>query len=170
MKSFCHKIKKLLFKKEQKKITNPRVRKEHSLERFVEIQELMFGRALSEIKNGRKTTHWIWFIFPQLKGLGTSLKAQYFGIDNFEEAKAYIQHPVLAKNLRSLAATLLALEGYSANDIFSEVDSMKVRSSMTLFDAVSPNDVFADVLDKYYDGSRCELTLEKLNTPTGIQR
>ena len=163
-------INNLFKKKEEPKKVQPKERKEHSLERFVEIQELMFGRALSEIKNGRKTTHWIWFIFPQLKGLGTSLKAQYFGIDNFEEAKAYIQHPVLAKNLRSLAATLLALEGYSANDIFSEVDSMKVRSSMTLFDAVSPNDVFADVLDKYYDGSRCELTLEKLNTPTGIQR
>ena len=169
MKSFCHKIKKLLFKKEQKKATNPRARKEHSLERFVEIQELMFERALSEVKSGRKTTHWIWFIFPQLKGLGTSLKAQYFGIENFEEAKAYIRHPVLSKYLRTITLALLELDGYSANDIFSVLDSMKVRSSMTLFDTVSPNDVFADVLEKYYDGSRSELTLKMLNTPTGIQ-
>ena len=170
MKNLFQKIKKLLFKKEQKKITNPRVPKEHSLERFVEIQELMFERALSEVKSGKKTTHWIWFIFPQLKGLGTSLKAQYFGIDNIEEATAYIQHSVLVNNLRTITTTLLELDGYSANDIFSELDSMKVRSSMTLFDVVSPNDVFAKVLDKYYNSSRCELTLKMLQAPTEVNK
>lgn len=166
MKNLFHKIKKLLLKKEAEKGRIARTSKEHSLERFVEIQELMFERALSEVKSGKKTTHWIWFIFPQLKGLGTSLKAQYFGIDNIEEATAYIQHSVLANNLRTITTTLLELDGYSANDIFSELDSMKVRSSMTQFDVVSPNDVFAKVLDKYYNSSRCELTLKMLLAPT----
>lgn len=166
MKNFFQIIKKRLFKKESEKGTNARASKEHSLERFVEIQELMFERALSEVKSGRKTTHWIWFIFPQLKGLGTSLKAHYFGIDNIEEATAYIQHSVLANNLRTITVALLELDGYSANDIFSELDSIKVRSSMTLFDVVSPNDVFAKVLDKYYNSSRCELTLKMLQAST----
>ena len=170
MKNLFHKIKKLLFKKDAKKGTKAKASKEHSLERFVEIQELMFERALSEVKSGKKTTHWIWFIFPQLKGLGTSLKAHYFGIDNIEEASAYIQHSVLANNLRTITTTLLELDGYSANDIFSELDSMKVRSSMTLFDVVSPNDVFAKVLDKYYNSSRCELTLKMLLAPTEVNK
>ena len=170
MKNLFHKIKKLLLKKEAEKGRIAKASKEHSLERFVEIQELMFERALSEVKSGKKTTHWIWFIFPQLKGLGTSLKAQYFGIDNIEEATAYIQHSVLVNNLRTITTTLLELDGYSANDIFSELDSMKVRSSMTLFDVVSPNDVFAKVLDKYYNSSRCELTLKMLQAPTEVNK
>ena len=170
MKNLFHKMKKLLFKKDAEKGTKARTSKEHSLERFVEIQELMFERALSEVKSGKKTTHWIWFIFPQLKGLGKSLKAHYFGIDNIEEASAYIQHSVLAKNLRTITAALLELEGYRMNDIFSELDSMKVRSSMTLFDVVSPNDVFAKVLDKYYNSSRCEPTLKMLQTPTEVNK
>lgn len=170
MKNLFNKIKTLLFKKGTEKRTKAKASKEHSLERFVEIQELMFERALSEVKSGKKTTHWIWFIFPQLKGLGTSLKANYFGIDNIEEASAYIQHSVLANNLRTITAALLELEGYCVNDIFSELDSMKVRSSMTLFDVVSPNDVFAKVLDKYYNSSHCEQTLRILQPPTEVNK
>ncbi len=136
--------------------------KQNPLYRFVEAQDKNYEIALAEIKAGKKQTHWIWYTFPQLKGLGKSAFADYYGIRDMQEAKHYLAHPKLGKRLRECAEALLAVDGKGVRDIFGELDAMKVRSSMTLFDLVSPNDIFAQVLDKYYDGTRCELTIKNL--------
>ena len=132
------------------------------LYRFVEAQNKDYEIALAEIKAGKKQTHWIWYTFPQLVGLGKSAFANYYGIKDMQEAKQYFAHPKLGKRLRECAEALLTVEGKGARDIFGELDAMKVRSSMTLFDLVSPNDIFAQVLEKYYDGNRCELTIKRM--------
>ena len=137
-------------------------RKQNPLYRFVEAQDKNYEIALAEIKAGKKQTHWIWYTFPQLKGLGKSAFADYYGIQDMQEAKQYLAHPKLGKRLRECAEALLAVEGKGVRDIFGELDAMKVRSSMTLFDLVSPNDLFAQVLEQYYDGKRCELTIKNL--------
>ncbi len=142
-------------------------KKEHiynpnNIERFVDAQDKDYESALSEVRSGRKRSHWIWYIFPQLKGLGRSAYAQHYGINGKDEAEAYLSHKKLEQRLREITKVLLSIDGKSAVDIFGELDAMKVRSSMTLFDAVCPNDIFAQVLDKYYDGLRCPLTLNKL--------
>lgn len=132
------------------------------LERFVEAQNKDYEAALSEVRSGRKMSHWIWYIFPQLRGLGRSAYAQHYGISGKEEAVAYLSHKILGARLREITQVLLNIDGKSAQEIFGGLDAMKVRSSMTLFDVVCPNDIFAQVLDKYYDGSRCPLTMKKL--------
>ena len=119
------------------------------------------------MKLGKKQTHWIWNTFPQLKGLGKSAFADYYGISDMHEAKRYLAHPKLNKRLREISEALLMVEGKSIRDIFGELDAMKVCSSMTLFDLISPNDIFARVLDKYYKGIRCELTLRYNTTSKG---
>ena len=144
-----------------------RERKQNPLYRFVEAQNKNYGIALQEIKAGKKQTHWIWYTFPQLKGLGKSAFADYYGIQDMQEAKQYLAHPKLGKRLRECAEALLAVEGKGVRDIFGELDAMKVHSSMTLFDLVSPNDIFAQVLDKYYDGTRCKLTLQYTSSSKG---
>lgn len=126
----------------------------YNLARFIEAQRLSYETALGEIRNGWKESHWVWYIFPQLKGLGHSYNSQYYGISGREEAVAYLEHPVLGARLREISAALLAIEVKSAVEILSRTDAVKVRSCMTLFDAICPNDIFAKVLDKYYNGKR----------------
>ena len=127
-----------------------------SLERFVSAQARDYGTALAEIRSGHKRSHWMWYIFPQLQGLGMSSTAQYYGIHGIEEAKRFIAHPGLGRNLREISNALLALD---TND----PDNLKLCSCMTLFEAAAPDEpVFGAVLDKFYGGERDSLTLEKL--------
>jgi ADP-ribosylglycohydrolase len=150
-----------IFKKEEIKI-QPRESEDHSLEKFVDAQERMYEIALAEVKSGKKQSHWIWYIFPQLEGLGHSAYAQRYGISGKEETQAFLSHHILGKRLREITNILLSMNNKSAVEIFGDLDAMKVRSSMTLFDIISPNDIFAQVLDKYYNGERCPLTIKKI--------
>ena len=127
------------------------------IERFVEAQETPYADyqlALSEIVKGRKISHWIWYIFPQLRGLGHSRMSYYYGIADRAEAEAYLNHPILGPRLREISEELLAHTNKSANWIFGDIDAAKVQSCMTLFDCISPNDIFSDVLDSFYNGER----------------
>ena len=131
----------------------------HNLNRFISAQERDYLIALSEIKNGSKQSHWIWYIFPQMYGLGSSYFAQLYEIRDREEAEAYLNHEVLGKRLREITMALLEHDVCSAEEIFGDLDAMKVRSCMTLFDIISPNDIFSDVIKRFYQNSRCEKTL-----------
>ena len=138
----------------------------YELCRFLRAQGCASGGyndALQEITDGYKHKHWIWYIFPQIKGLGFSYNSEYYGISGLEEAKAYLEHEILGKRLREITNALLQHEGKTAREIFGGIDAMKVKSSMTLFDLVAPNDIFAHVLEKFYEGQRCELTLKRMN-------
>ena len=146
-------------KKEEPKNIQPKEPKMQPLKRFLDAQEQMYGMALAEVKSGKKLSHWIWYIFPQLKGLGKSGNSHYYGIDNLEEAKAYLQHPVLGTRLREITTTFLELSGVNAKDVFGYLDAMKVRSCMTLFNEVSEDDLFRRVLERYYSGLADEKTL-----------
>lgn len=126
-----------------------------NLQRFVDAQNTfgIYDQVLAELSNGRKRSHWIWFIFPQQKGLGYSYNSEYFGLDGTEEAKAYLEHPILGKRLRECCSLLMTHVG--KKDIRaimgSGIDVLKLKTSMVLFDSVSPNDVFADVLKSFFD-------------------
>ena len=135
---------------------------QNSLSRFIQAQENDYQTALAEVRVGYKCSHWMWYIFPQLKGLGFSSTAQYYGINGREEAMTYLMHPVLGARLREITSVLLTLEGKSAVEIFGRTDAMKLRSSMTLFYAVSEDDLFKKILDKYYDGKPDGRTLAML--------
>lgn len=133
------------------------------LTRFLDAQNQVYLKALGEIQQGQKQSHWMWFIFPQLKGLGTSDAANYYGIRSLAEAKAYLQHPVLGKHLRQITTVLLALEGKTAFEVFGSPDNMKLRSCMTLFSlAQDTEDIFQHVLDKYFGGERDSKTVSLL--------
>ena len=136
----------------------------YDLLRFLTAQDSysQYKTALEEIRNGRKRSHWMWFVFPQLKGLGHSYNADYYGIAGADEARAYRQHPVLRERLREITEALLLLDGLSAKQIFGDVDAMKLRSSMTLFWEATREGLFRKVLDKYYEGKMCDKTLEML--------
>jgi uncharacterized protein (DUF1810 family) len=135
----------------------------HNLTRFLQAQEACYDDALSEIKNGRKESHWMWFIFPQLDGLGFSATSKRYAIKSLAEAKAYLNHPVLGLRLVECANAALGEEEASAQDIFGSPDDMKLRSSATLFATVSPaGSVFERLLDKYFQGKRDEQTLRLL--------
>ena len=137
----------------------------YELDRFVKAQDselYTYADALSEIKDGHKQGHWIWYVFPQIKGLGHSYKSEFYGISSKEEAKAYLEHPTLGKRLRDITQAFLDCTNPSAFNILGFPDVLKVQSCMTLFDLVSPNDIFCDVLDKYYEGKRCEKTIRRL--------
>lgn len=123
-----------------------------NLQRFLDAQEDMYPVALKEIRKGGKQSHWIWYIFPQEKGLGYSYNSQFYGLDGEEEARAYLAHPVLGTRLREITRALLAHRGHRTvrQLMGSEVDVLKLRSSMQLFDKVSPDDVFAEVLKVYF--------------------
>ena len=132
-----------------------------NLNRFLDAQERDYVDALEEIKQGYKQSHWIWFIFPQIRGLGRSSMAEYYGIISIEEARAYLENPTLKKRLIEISTALLQHKGKStAYEILGTTDAMKVRSSMTLFDQVMPNTIFAEVLDAFYNSERDEMTLE----------
>ena len=119
--------------------------------------------ALEEIKEGKKVGHWIWYVFPQLKGLGHSYNSNFYGISGIEEAQAYLNHPILGNRLREITNVLLNQnENLSARDILGGIDSMKVKSSMTLFYMASKEQLFLDVLNRYYNGNFDKRTLEKL--------
>lgn len=131
--------------------------------RFLEAQEEMYGIALEELMEGRKRSHWIWYIFPQLKGLGRSYNADCYGISGLEEAKEYLKNPILRNRLFELCEILLQSSHADATLIFGDLDAMKLRSSMTLFDAVEPDSIFDKVITKFFDGQRCHRTLQILN-------
>jgi uncharacterized protein (DUF1810 family) len=135
----------------------------YDLNRFVQAQLGVYETALAEIRAGRKRSHWMWFIFPQFAGLGFSATSRHFAIRSREEADAYVAHPVLGTRLRACAEAVLAVEGRSAREIFGSPDDVKLRSSVTLFAAVSPEgSVFHQVLDRYFGGRPDARTLELL--------
>ncbi len=135
----------------------------YNLSRFLEAQEDDFEQALSEIKAGRKRTHWMWYIFPQFEGLAFSSTSQHYAIKSVEEARAYLDHPVLGPRLRECAEAAVSVEGRSAAEIFGSPDDLKLRSCATLFACVSPpGSVFERLLDKFYGGRRDEKTLQLL--------
>ncbi len=136
----------------------------HDLSRFVEAQERVYERVTGELGNGRKTSHWIWYIFPQIAGLGFSGMSRKYSIASLDEAKAYLDHPLLGSRLEECVNLVLKTEGRSAKRILGHTDAMKLRSCLTLFAVVDPdNAVFQDTLEKYFDGEPDELTLEILN-------
>lgn len=136
--------------------------RQKGIERFVEAQKRDYKTALSEIRAGHKETHWIWYVFPQMLGLGHSCYSDLYGVRSREEAAEYLNHGILGKRLREVTEALLSVKGKTAEEIFGGLDAMKVKSCMTLFDRISPDDVFAEVLDVYYGGARCAKTLELL--------
>jgi uncharacterized protein (DUF1810 family) len=132
------------------------------LERFVQAQQPVFETALGEISRGRKRSHWMWYVFPQIAGLGRSEIARHFSIRSRAEAAAYLDHPVLGQRLRACVTALQDLTLSNPVDVFAEVDSMKLRSSLTLFEAVSGDPLFSAALDRWFAGSRDGATLKLL--------
>ena len=133
------------------------------LRRFVEAQDGVYERALGELRGGRKTGHWMWFVFPQIAGLGFSAMSQRYAIGSLAEARAYLAHPVLGERLRECAAAVLAVEGSSAEQIFGGIDAVKLRSCMTLFHRADPSEpVFEAVLEKYFAGLADPATDERV--------
>ena len=142
----------------------------YDLNRFVAAQKYDYDRALSEIRSGRKQSHWMWYIFPQLEGLGFSSMSQRYSIKSLAEAEAYLSHLILGPRLVECCAALLLVEGRSASDIFGYPDDMKLRSCATLFAQVSPaGSVFHLVLDKYFQGSPDTKTLRLLGFAAGAE-
>lgn len=136
---------------------------ESSLTRFLEAQENDYARALTEIKSGRKQSHWMWYVFPQIAGLGLSETAKFYSIRDEDEANSYLAHPVLGNRLREITQALLAIDGKTAHQILGSPDDVKLSSSMTLFSSLTPTDpVFQAVLDKYFAGVPDPRTLEIL--------
>ncbi|MFN2601472.1 MAG: DUF1810 domain-containing protein [Gemmatimonadaceae bacterium] len=134
------------------------------LDRFVEAQEDVYDGALSEIRSGRKTSHWMWFIFPQFAGLGASETSRFYAIKSIDEAREYLRHPLLGPRLIECAEAVLSNPGVSARDIFGSPDDMKLKSCMTLFAYISSgNSVFDQVLDKFYGGERDPRTIAALS-------
>lgn len=145
---------------------NPESAPQNSLERFLKAQENTYPQALEEIRSGRKQTHWIWYIFPQLKGLGHSYNANFYGIADLEEARQYLNHPILGARLHEITRALLLLpEDLSAEAVLGSIDALKVCSCMTLFDKVAPGGIFRQTLKRYYQDKEDRLTLEALNIP-----
>lgn len=136
---------------------------DYHLERFLDAQQSDYEQALAEVRNGRKYSHWIWYIFPQLKGLGVSYNSQYYGISGKEEAEAFLAHPVLGERLREITSAFLQLTDKTAEEVFGSLDAMKVLSSMTLFAEVASDDLFQQVIDRYYQGKPDETTKKMLN-------
>lgn len=136
---------------------------DYNLQRFLDAQQGDYEHALAEVRNGRKYSHWIWYIFPQLKGLGMSYNSQYYGISGKEEAEAYLSHPVLGERLREITSAFLQLRSKTAEEVFGSLDAMKVLSCMTLFNEVAPGDLFRQVIDRYYQGETDEMTKRMLD-------
>ncbi|GAB4026612.1 DUF1810 domain-containing protein [Spirosoma koreense] len=134
-----------------------------TLSRFLDAQTADYQRALAEIRNGRKQSHWMWYIFPQISGLGFSETAKYYAIRDMDEARAFLDHPVLGKRLIGIANALLGIEGKTATQILGSPDDLKLRSCMTLFNLLEPTDpVFQAVLDKYFTGLPDPQTLDRV--------
>ena len=138
--------------------------KQYNLERFLKAQESDYSQALSEIRNGRKQSHWIWFVFPQIAGLGSSVTSKFYAIEDLAEAGQYLDHPVLGKRLVEISRALAEFNGRTANQILGSPDDLKVKSCMTLFNALeNTNPVFQEVLEKYFDSVEDRKTLELIN-------
>ncbi len=136
------------------------------LQRFLDAQAPVYQEVLAELRAGGKQSHWMWFIFPQLRGLGHSSMAQHYGLAGRAEALAYAQHPLLGARLKDCMGLLLAHRDLSAEDILGSIDALKLRSCATLFAAVAPQQpVFRQVLDQFYLGRPCHRTLELLGRP-----
>ena len=136
----------------------------NSLDRFVQAQTLMYSTTLREIKNGKKVSHWMWYMFPQLRGLGTSFMANMYGVSGLAEAKAYLAHPVLSGRLYELCSELLKHKDKTALEIFGDIDEMKLKSSMTLFALTSEGyTIFDEVLENFFGGEKDELTVKLIN-------
>ena len=134
------------------------------LQRFTDAQKDDYAVALSEIKSGRKRSHWMWYIFPQIAGLGFSSTSKFYAIKDRSEAESYLAHPVLGRRLTEISNALLEIEGKTANQIFGSPDDVKLKSSMTLFGALDAADpVFGKVLDKYFGGAKDYKTLELID-------
>ena len=141
------------------------------LERFVTAQQGVYEGALRELRAGRKTGHWIWFIFPQLAGLGRSEMSRFYGIESLDEARAYLDHPVLGPRLRECVHAVLATSGATADQIFGSLDAMKVRSSMTLFHRAAPDELlFRQMLDRVFSGGADEETDSLLRGDSPLAR
>lgn len=157
----------LTFAEENSHLSAIDMEDQYNLKRFLDAQDEygMYDIAMSELKRGRKRSHWIWYVFPQIKGLGFSYNSQYYGISSIEEAKQYLDNPILRERLFKACSLLKeqAALGKSMEDVLGGIDSVKVRSSLTLFDAASPHDVFEDCLLACYDGKKDTKTLELLN-------
>lgn len=136
---------------------------EFNLQRFIDAQAPVYDRVGAELRAGRKQSHWMWFIFPQIEGLGHSATARLYAISSLAEASAYLRHPLLGKRLRECAALVAAVEGRTVAAIFGYPDDMKFHSSMTLFAHAAPEEgVFEECLNKYFSGKRDPLTLARL--------
>ncbi|MDB5778514.1 MAG: hypothetical protein JWP79_1236 [Polaromonas sp.] len=142
---------------------------QHGLERFIAAQDPVYPSVCEELAAGRKTSHWMWFVFPQLKALGRSSIAKHFGIETRDEALAYWQHPVLARRLRECTALVLAVTGKTAHEIFGSPDDLKFRSCMTLFAQVAPDEmVFSLALQRFFGGQPDENTLNLLKAASQV--
>ena len=139
------------------------MKEEKDLERFIAAQKTAYDVALAEIKSGRKQSHWMWYIFPQLQGLGFSETAKYYGIKNKHEAEAFLQHPILGSRLIRICNSLLQLHTNNAHQVFGSPDDLKLKSSMTLFASLSnTNPVFQQVLNQFFNGEKDTKTLQIL--------
>jgi uncharacterized protein (DUF1810 family) len=137
----------------------------YNLQRFVEAQSPIHEQALAELRAGRKRSHWMWFVFPQIRGLGRSEMAQRYAISGLEEARAYLQHPLLGPRLEACARAIAPLTDRTAHQIFGSPDDLKLQSSMTLFAAAAPDrDIFREILDTFFDGVTDSGTLDKLQS------
>lgn len=135
-----------------------KIDKANNVSRFIKAQENMYETALAEVRNGKKESHWIWFVLPQLRGLGHSYNSNYYGLDGLEKTRLYLDNPILNAHLREAVGVLLSLPTNNPESIFGKLDALKLKSSMTLFDAAQPNDIYAKVLDKYFSGQRDKRT------------
>lgn len=134
-----------------------------NLDRFVEAQAPVYTRALDELTAGRKQSHWMWFVFPQISGLGRSPMAQHYAIHSLQEARGYLAHPLLGARLKECTSAVLGVTGKTAHEIFATPDDLKFHSSMTLFAHAAPDEpLFRAALEKYFDGEEDALTLQKL--------
>ena len=134
----------------------------YDLKRFVVAQDRVFERVVQEITNGRKTGHWMWFVFPQMKGLGKSSMSEKYGLEGVEEARAFFEHPVLGKRLIQLLELLLKHSNKSIIMILGLPDNLKLKSSLTIFEVATAEMIFSEVLEIFYNGERCQLTLAKI--------
>jgi len=135
----------------------------HNLQRFMDAQDGIYDTALAELHAGSKRSHWMWFIFPQLAGLGRSPTAKFYGIASIDEARAYLRHPLLGSRLRQCVEALLPWKDRSADEILGPIDAMKLKSSLTLYDSIEPHGIFSKGLEAFYGSERDEQTLALLN-------
>jgi uncharacterized protein (DUF1810 family) len=141
-------------------VTHSQLEDPYNLRRFLEAQEPVYGHICAELRAGRKRTHWMWFVFPQMRGLGHSSMAERFGISSLQEGQAYAAHPVLGERLRECCRLLLQIDSGDARAIFGFPDDVKLRSCMTLFGSAAPNDgIFRQVLEKFFEGEEDAATL-----------